>query len=77
MTLGELLDLLRDVSESKRSVDTAVEKVKQTAKKTKRKLSKWQRYIKNSSNHIKFKRGPKKGRLDLKAMSKAYKRSLK
>ena len=50
---------------------------KKVAKKTKRKLSEWQRYIRNKSNHIKFKRGDKKGRLDLAAMSKAFKRSKK
>ena len=50
---------------------------KKAGKVTKRKLSSWQRYIKNKSNHIKFKRGDKKGRLDLKSMSKAFKRSKK
>jgi len=51
--------------------------VVKAAKGTKRKLSDWQRYIKNKSNHIKFKRGDKKGRLDLKKMSAAFKRSRK
>lgn len=41
----------------------------------KRKLSAWQKYIKNKKNHIKFKSGPKKGRLDLSKMSRAFKRS--
>ena len=39
----------------------------------KRKLSGWQRYIKNKKNHIKF----RNGKLNLKAMSKAYKRGKK
>ncbi len=38
--------------------------------KPKRKLSKWQRYIKVKKNQIKF----KNGRLNLKAMGKAYRR---
>lgn len=41
-----------------------------TVKKVKRKLSKWQRYIKVKKNQIKF----KNGRLNLKAMGKAYRR---
>lgn len=36
-----------------------------------RKLSKWQRYIKVKRNQITFKSGTNKGRLNLKAMSKA------
>jgi hypothetical protein len=76
-TLDELRALL---SRAERSVATASETVKETkkvAKKTKRKLSEWQRYVRNKTNHIKFKRGPKKGRLDLASMSKAFKRRSK
>ena len=76
-TLDELRELFGDVQRTSRTVKRAVKEVAETAKKTKRKLSDWQRYIANSSNHIKFKRGPKKGRLDLSAMSKAFKRSKK
>jgi len=76
-TLDELRALL---GRAERSVAVASETVKETkkvVKKTKRKLSEWQRYVKNGANHIKFKRGPKKGRLDLAAMSKAFKRGRK
>jgi hypothetical protein len=76
-TLDELRALL---GRAERTVATASETVKETkkvVKKTKRKLSEWQRYVRNKSNHIKFKRGPKKGRLDLAAMSKAFKRRAK
>ena len=76
-TLDELRALL---GRAERSVTTASETVKETkkvVKKAKRKLSEWQRYVRNKSNHIKFKRGPKKGRLDLAAMSKAFKRRSK
>ena len=48
--------------------------VKQGAKRAK---SAWQKYISKKSNQIKFKRGPRKGQLDLKRMSAAYKRSNK
>ena len=77
MTLEELLELLDAARQSKRDIVNTAKTVKKTAKKTKRKLSKWQRYIKNRANHIKFKRGTNKGKLDLKAMSRAFKRSNK
>ena len=43
----------------------------------KRKLNGWQKYIKNKKNHIKYKSGKNKGKLNLKAMSKAFKRGKK
>lgn len=43
----------------------------------KRKLNAWQRYLKQKKNHIKYKSGKKKGQLNLKAMSKAFKRGRK
>ena len=42
--------------------------------KPKRKLNSWQRYIKQKKNHIKFKSGKNRGKLNLKAMSKAFKK---
>ncbi len=77
---GSLDELRALLGRAERGVATAAEAVKETkkvTKKTKRKLSEWQRYVKNGTKHIKFKRGPKKGRLDLAAMSKAFKRSRK
>lgn len=76
-TLNELRALLGRAERATTDVVETVVEVKETANKTRRKLSEWQRYIKNRTNHIKFKRGPKKGRLDLAAMSKAFKRSKK
>ena len=43
------------------------------AAKPKRKLSKWQRYIKVKKNQIKF----KNGKLDLKRMGRAYRKANK
>jgi len=40
--------------------------------KKKRKTSKWNRYVKKKANHIKFKTGKMKGRLDLKKMAKEF-----
>jgi len=76
-TLDELRALLGRAERSVAAASETVEETKKVAKKTKRKLSEWQRYVRNKSNHIKFKRGPKKGRLDLAAMSKAFKRRAK
>ena len=39
--------------------------------KRKRTQSKWNKYVKNPKNHIKYKSGKFKGRLNLKAMAKA------
>ena len=76
-TLDELRELFGDAKRTVRTVERAVKEVAETTKKTKRKLSEWQRYIANSRNHIKFKSGPRKGRLDLAKMAKAFKRSKK
>ena len=54
-----------------------VENVAMTLAKPKRKLNGWQKYIKQKKNHIKFKSGKNKGKLNLKAMSKAFKRGKK
>ena len=49
----------------------SVEAVSQTpATKKKPKLSKWNRYVKNKKNHIRYKSGKNKGKLDLKKMAK-------
>lgn len=76
-TLDELRALLGRAERTVASTAETVKEVKKVTKKTKRKLSEWQRYVRDKSNHIKFKRGPKKGRLDLAAMSKAFKRGRK
>jgi len=45
--------------------------------KPKRQLSAWQRYVAQDKNKIRYKSGPKKGKLNFSAMSKAYKRRQK
>lgn len=74
-SLAELRELFGDVKRTARTVKTAAKEVAKTATKTKRKLSEWQKYIKNKKNHIKFKSGSRKGRLNLSAMSKKFKAS--
>ncbi len=76
-TLDELREIFGSAERASRAARTTVKETKKAVKKTRRTLSKWQRYVKNRANHIKFKRGPKKGRLDLKAMSKEFRRSEK
>ena len=41
------------------------------------KLNAWQKYIKNKKNHIKFKSGKNKGKLNLKAMGKQFRKGRK
>ena len=42
--------------------------------KKKRTLSKWQKFMKSPKSQIKIKRGKDKGKLNLKAMGKAYRK---
>ena len=80
-TLEELRELFLEGAkkEAKRQAKKAGEKVVRAGvkKATKRTKSAWQKYIAKKSNQIKIKRGPRKGQLDLKKMSAAYKRSKK
>ena len=77
-TLAELRELF--VEGAKKQARTEAKKagaevVKRGVRTTKRKLSDWQKYIKIKNNHIKFKSGSRKGRLDLAKMSRSFKRS--
>lgn len=77
-SLDELRALLGDGISKLDTAVQATEVIEDVAakavKKTRRKLSKWQRYVKNRANHIKYKSGPRKGRLDLAAMAKKFRR---
>lgn len=65
---GEVLTQVTqtDAQEAEESLDMTPE-----PKKKKQRLSKWNRYVKNKKNHIRFKSGKNKGKLDLKKMAKA------
>jgi hypothetical protein len=78
-SIDELRLLLGNLDSSNTVVEeqTKVVMEKPKKKRSRRKLSDWQRYIKNKSNHIKFKSGKRKGQLDLAKMSKAFKRGRK
>lgn len=60
-TGGNVLDMQENMD---------IEAAPMTDKPKKRKQSKWNRYVKNKSNHIKFKSGKHKGKLNLAAMAK-------
>ena len=80
-TLEELRELfLEGAKKEARKVarKAGEEVVKSGVKSVKRRTkSAWQKYIAKKSNQIKFKRGPRKGQLDLKRMSAAYKKARK
>lgn len=57
---------------SKKIGKVAGEKIEKPIKK--RAKSAWNKYVANPKNQIKWKTGAKKGLLNLKAMSKAYKK---
>lgn len=73
-TLEEMYELFGSAQKTVRSAQRTVAKAKPVVKRAK---SAWQRYIGQKKNQIKYKRGPKKGLLDMKAMSKKFKRSRK
>lgn len=52
-----------------RDVQEVVQPQVKMSSKSKR-MSKWNRYVKNKKNHIRFKSGKNKGKLNLKAMAK-------
>ena len=62
-----------------KKVDEAVIKadamIMADVKKVKRKLNDWQKYVKANKNKFKYKSGTKKGQINLKAMSKAFKKT--
>ncbi len=74
-TMAELRELFMEGAkqEGRRQAKKAGVKVVKSG--VKRAKSAWQKYMAKKSNQIKFKSGPKKGRLDLSKMSRAYKRS--
>ena len=77
-TLAELRELFIEGAKAQAKAEAkkaGAEVVKSTVAKTKRKLTAWNKYVANKRNHIKFKSGPKKGKLDLAKMSRAFKRS--
>lgn len=76
-TLEEIYELVEGARKVVRTTRKVAKKTRSAGGKVKRKLSAWQKYIKNKRNHIKFKSGSNKGKLNLKAMSRVFKRKKK
>ena len=68
---GEVLTQvqLTDAQEAELTAEQSITRNTMSTPK-KRKLSAWNKYVKKKSNQIRFKSGPKKGKLDLKKMAK-------
>lgn len=76
-TLEELRELFVEGAKKearKQAKQAGAEVVKRSIKRTK---SAWQKYMANPKKQIRFKTGKRKGRLDLKRMSAAYRREQK
>lgn len=80
--LYEALEIIEEAFYHMDTQDVAPRRRRPTSRRKKaptrrkpRKLSGWQRFIKNKRNHIKFKSGSKKGRLNLKAMAVKYRKT--
>lgn len=68
-------DLLGSVEGT--SLEKPMQAKAQVKRRKPRNKSAWQKYMGQKKNQIKFKSGPKKGRLDLKRMGRAFRRSRK
>ena len=74
-TLDEMYELFGEARKAVRSGKKAVRSAKKVASKAKRPLNAWQRYVKANSKKFKYKSGLKKGQINLKAMSRAVKKT--
>jgi hypothetical protein len=74
-TLDEMYQLFGDARQAVGSAKKAIASTKKVVKKVKRPLNSWQKYVKaNSKNHM-HKRGEKKGQVNFKSLSKAFKKT--
>ena len=76
-TLEEMYELFGDARQAIKDTKRAVRSTKKVASKVKRPLNAWQKYVKANSAKYKYKTGSKKGQINLKAMSKDFKKSKK
>lgn len=74
-TLDEMYELFGEARQMVKSAKRSVASGKKVAAKAKRPLNAWQKYVKaNSKNHM-HKRGEKKGQVNFKSLSKAFKKT--
>jgi len=76
-TLEEMYELFGDARQMVKSAKRTVASGKKVAAKAKRPLNSWQKYVKANSKKFKYKSGTKKGQINLKAMSRAFKKTRK
>jgi len=76
-TLEEMYELFGDARQMVKSAKRSVASGKKIAAKAKRPLNAWQKYVKANSKKFKYKSGAKKGQINLKAMSRAFKKTRK
>ncbi len=76
-TLDEMYELFGEARKAVRSAKRTVRSAKKVGSKVKRPLNAWQKYVKANSKKFKYKSGSKKGQINLKAMSRAFKKTRK
>jgi len=76
-TLEEMYELFGDARQAVKSAKRSVRSAKKVGSKVKRPLNAWQKYVKANSKKFKYKSGSKKGQINLKAMSRAFKKGRK
>ena len=74
-TLEEMYELFGDARQAIKDTKRAVRSTKKVASKVKRPLNSWQKFVKTKSSSYKYKTGPKKGQINLKAMSRDFKKA--
>lgn len=74
-TLDEMYELFGDARRVVKSTKQAIRSGRKIAKKAKRPLNAWQKYVKANNKKFRYKSGAKKGQVNLKAMSRAFKKT--
>ena len=73
-TIGPLYSSI-ERGESRRGLQPFLEDPVTKGFTKKRKLSAWNKFVKNKRNHIKYRTGPDKGKLNLRLMGVAFRRT--
>ena len=76
-TLDEMYELFGEARRAVRGTKQAVKSTRKVANKVKRPLNAWQKYVKANSKEHMIKRGEKKGQVNFKSLSKAFKKTRK
>ena len=76
-TLEEMYELFGDARQAVKSAKRSVRSAKKVGSKVKRPLNAWQKYVTANSKKFKYKSGSKKGQINLKAMSREFKKGRK